>query len=953
MPHNQDTCFSRLSAGVTQSILSYLCHQDQIAFARCSKKFYSLASPTIFDCVKIYNKKTAELFGEGRRLEFARKYVRSVKLWVTYKYESTGPMLQAIAVFPNLSELEIRVETPGRFELERNIYAAVISLLSTMPYYEGLRQLAFVSRRKAASYRALCGGTELLSDVSTDYEFSDKIYKDRIEGKPGETIAIKRYKMERNRRENYKRLWSKLSPENQKFLGPFLSNKEFKKLVSDKLHFPKNVESLKIWTTGYAHTFCLPLTNCKTLTKLSLNQAKYPIMGDYPSAHILQLPQVKILRLEFSQNPDLRYLAHLPTQYPDLEVLEIRNNDVRNYWDSCDQDILTYIPNFPKVVKMTIPWPRIPTGGAGGYSMSKGIYRMEIALGGRIEKGDFRALQKVKMFGTRLVGGTPDETNVTCLVSKEVSNQNGLRRFKWEGDTWDYYDTDRSDIEASPESLYVRDEEEAEDRLKIRRGIIAGEYWHDKQLEYYETSKILVSRRAVGKKIQTTHGPLVQLPTEIIYLILKNLGSYYGKPLSRCCRRFYFLMFPDRVRGVMFNRHGYHNGRYIARYKYSPRDLRPPDDGPGGNSAHLQRFDEGRCFASLRQYIQTARFYALDILDVSVGLPLAAQFSNVTKIKIWVKYSRGVERQLYAAILACLPTLSCYSNLKHIIFVWKGSDRSSESDGNSSDESDSPSKLCADNLRTDFESTVKNASPQEKQILTKFISHDALPKVLWERGLGFPKSLRYLKLDITEFEPSFCLALVHCKALVALHITVRSPSSIIIMDSRAPNIVPEFLNMKALALYFPNGYDGNHLSHLAKQFPNLEKLYLPPPNKIRNTSWISSIPNLKKLEYLELPWPGSPGTLEAIPSSRLETDLAERLTAGDFPALEIAKVSQKYDWYGNPGYRNAFATISRVSNDQENTEDSHWKAEWEVNRITENFETRAKRLNRMCKNRDV
>ncbi|KAK6527376.1 hypothetical protein TWF281_010556 [Arthrobotrys megalospora] len=952
----QDTRFPHFPTGIVQLILSCLCRKDQISFAICSKQSYLSAAPTIFECVKIHDQKTVQLFEDGARLGSMRKYVRSVKLWATYKYKSVVSILQAVAVFPNISGLEIRIEAPGRRELDRNIYAAVFSLLSTLPYYEGLKHLAFVSSRKASSYRALCGDTELLSDVETDYEGGDGIYANRIEGNPEVALANLRGEMEKTRRENYTRLRAKLSLEDQNFVGDFLSSDEFTKLVLAKLQFPEGLESLKVWSTDYAHIFGFPLVNCGSLTKLSLNQAKYPIM-DFRQLvpGILQLTQVKILRLDFDRNPHARYLAHLPTQYPNLEVLEIWTNAINNCSDCYDQDILNYLPNFPKLIEMMVPWPRVPDPGIAGKgnTVKKGIYRMEAALRERIEKGDFGALKKIKLFGVETIGGVPDEASVHVdrLISTDGDSQNGYWVFQWEYDREDCYDARGSGSEDSPRALCLTDEEEEEDRLKIRRGILAGTYWYDEQLAYYETLEVLSSRRPVGSNNPSIQGKLLQLPTEIIHLILENMFDYQRTPFAKCSRRCYFLTFPDRIRGVMFNRHGRCNGRDMARSDRNFRNLRLPLDGPGSNSVHIQRFDEGRCFAPLRPYIETASFYALDASDVAVGLPLISQFSNVTSIKIWIKYSRAIERQLYAAVLVCLPTLSCYNNLKRVSFEWWGLDKRSDSepDGYVANESNTSPEVCEEKQRTNFEWKLERMNSQEKQFFSfgGFISKNALPKLILDGGLRFPTSLQYLKLDITEYELSFCLALAHCKALVALHITGGTLGPIV--DPETPDTFLEFPNMKALALYSPDGYDDKSLSHLAKQFPNLKQLFIPTPNEVRNTAWISSVPNMMRLDYLELPWPGSPDSFEAVPRSKLERDLALRLGAGHFPALRIAKVSQKYNDSMNPGYRNGFAIISRVGSASGGSGDRTWSVKWEVNSITNRSEDRAKRLDEMWK----
>ncbi|KAK6518924.1 hypothetical protein TWF281_003616 [Arthrobotrys megalospora] len=887
MTEYQSTCFSPFSGKISDNILGYLRRRDQVAFARCSKQCHALASPTIFKCLKVYKNETIQLFAKGNRLEPMRKYVQLVKIWAGFESEVLVPMLNTLSIFPNLSKLEIRVETPESHE--RNIYITVFSLLSTLSYYEGLRHLAFV-----CSY-----------DVWSQHYTAD-----------GDSISP--------------RVQDPEPPTHS------ASDDELVRIVLGKIHFPKHLESLKIWTSAYEPIYLLPSIDCKDLTRLSLREATAPIVDPrQPSPGTLELTQIKMLHLNLRVHHEAkditRLLAHLPKQFPNLEFLEVHTHQLDR---SPEYDIhgFNYIPDLPNLVEMRVPWPR--TQKSNGL---ESIYRMEVHLRKRIEKGSFQALRKVKLFGVQYRGlRKPLGAFVECSILPSDSNHSGSRGFKWEGDTKDYTDIYPSDEESGTEASldFARDEEEEEDMQRIRDKTLTN-IAEGPNLEYLppDDRRKPPPRRKLKRlyesPIQRPYRQIQELPTEILYSVLGYLGRYDLKSFSSCSRFCYFVSFPIRFCGVFFNRHGSEKD-YDSRSHYSDPtinkqyyrfydDTKTVDDGPYGYSVYLRRFSDGQCFAPLRHHIQNVTIYAWKASDVFIGLSYISQLSNVTSLTIRVKWTRHIERQIYVALLTHLPNLPYYNSLRHIGIELKGYDKyiSRYSKNNPIDADDGgwePDAVLREGVQREaFELKLELMGPDGRRFFGQFITENDLSSRLLQGNFQFPANLEYLKLDIPEGDSSFCLPFLQCKHLTALHLRGRN-----LLPIRDPTqqALPEFPKIQALALCFSDGYTDGCLATLPKQFPNVKLLSIPPPTPIQGKSWISPIPKLPSLEYLELPAPqdGS-GYQIATP---LRTDLPAR--AGDFPTLRIVKVS-KSEIEGNGRSHKYWESICRIQRDK-----PHWSS---------------------------
>ncbi|KAF3315151.1 hypothetical protein TWF173_004044 [Orbilia oligospora] len=267
----------------------------------------------------------------------------------------------AIFRFSNTTGLVIKIKRSG--SIERRLYVAISRLLRTfmlpMPPDLDIRELYGIR------------GIDL--DVD-DVDGGLKI----VETAAGGTG------------DNYER--SRFPPDVQKFLGPPISDEEFKELVTTEIQFPKKLRSFKFSTRASKRDTCgllflLPLIRCKELTTLSIEnvieETKFEEEGEggeetSKNRPIYSFPTIKSLHLT-----DVTKFNHIPStvpiQFPNLESFKITKSKYisRSTREEYNTSWPGVIPEIPTLRFAEISPPSVVTMGPYGnpWMLEEGLNR--------------------------------------------------------------------------------------------------------------------------------------------------------------------------------------------------------------------------------------------------------------------------------------------------------------------------------------------------------------------------------------------------------------------------------------------------------------------------------------------------------------------------------------------------------------------------------------------------
>ncbi|KAK6515837.1 hypothetical protein TWF281_004428 [Arthrobotrys megalospora] len=378
--------------------------------------------------------------------------------------------------------------------------------------------------------------------------------------------------------------------------------------------------------------------------------------------------------------------------------------------------------------------------------------------------------------------------------------------------------------------------------------------------------------------------------------------------LSRCSKSLYRLTFPFRKIHRL----------YILMDEY--RRFKHIPTGPSRLAQSLKYFDDGQWLAPLRHYLTSITFKCFELGDLAPFVALIHRFSHITSIRVVISSSVNLEKNIYVKVLSCLSSIPYYDNIRDITFSWRSSkfDGGWNSEGSEFSADYSPEASCAETSDTEasgpetfdlgltahefhqrkaFKRKTASWEYDGYQLGNRWVSNNALANLALNRKIRLPKNLRSFKLDISRYEHTFSLPLLHCRAITALYITFRChPEEFrrghgrmhLVKHARVPRgVLFEYPSVKALTLNLKCGSGRYSLDHLSTQFPNLISLILRYENTECRGGWHPEIPNLPKLKCLTLlrHWCRDPD---------LEWGVRSRLQKGEFPALQMLKSSSPY-----------------------------------------------------------
>ncbi|KAK6514558.1 hypothetical protein TWF281_004756 [Arthrobotrys megalospora] len=397
-------------------IISLLNQSDKNAFAKCSKECYLLTFQFRFRGVRISDLdgtgKFTEYMGqfdEGSWMAPLRRGIRSAEI-TSWDISQLHLMVLATARFQNITNLVIDVVRIH--SLERDVYISTFVLLRTLPYYGNLERLSFKFDSEGAMRRGM----------------KSQIYPNLV---PGNTAAGPS-------NGEYKSVLP--SPEGvtlagvQEFMGT-ISDDEFIKITTEEIsfEFPERLEHLEFHLNHHRiHPYLFGLTNCKTVTTLTLSAegAFCPYTNPYSWKSTLRLPAIKTLHLCYPDGVQENPLSAFHSQFPNLDSLTLLvhgRNALTLY------DILL---NFPTLTYLDVPWPS--TKGEDPF-----ILRRISSLGHELD-GCFMhecglSLRKVKFSGTKYEDklgrrvGTP--VAATCTIHPDCGYTQGgemwRRKLRW------------------------------------------------------------------------------------------------------------------------------------------------------------------------------------------------------------------------------------------------------------------------------------------------------------------------------------------------------------------------------------------------------------------------------------------------------------------------------------------------------------------------------------------
>ncbi|KAK6329970.1 hypothetical protein TWF718_003396 [Orbilia javanica] len=328
----------------------------------------------------------------------------------------------------------------------RNLYAAVLSHLSTLLFYDDVEHIEFRCHSKeewwpghygdelddTQSISSLFGpespspidgpsprGSEYNTSGSDIYRFgscesdtSDLEY----------TYPQLEYLEDDRRREFLSHLRER-PWKGSDFLGRYVSKTALGKLVAtQRLRFPRGLKYLKLDMETYEEYTCLPLVSCREITALHIGQREFQITIDPRRPdEIVKLSGINALEVSVHYRTSDATLTGLYTQFPNLKILVLISPIFSTSW-------INRLPNFPQLEYLQVPF-----SSSDGEQGEISIGTMQQQIMERLVRGDFPALKKLKVYGDRIVADNfACYGEATCMISSFIDSQGENKRWKFE-----------------------------------------------------------------------------------------------------------------------------------------------------------------------------------------------------------------------------------------------------------------------------------------------------------------------------------------------------------------------------------------------------------------------------------------------------------------------------------------------------------------------------------------
>ncbi|KAK6504379.1 hypothetical protein TWF506_002580 [Arthrobotrys conoides] len=315
-------------------------------------------------------------------------------------------LYSAVSIFPSLRSLTVQIFS--YWILERNAYYTLFRILSTLPFYNDIDDLAFIW-------------------FGTEAEWYNDIEKYRLLPET-EKSTVKLYD------------WTmKQYPKARELLGPLIPEDQFPKKMGD-LRLPKNLQAYRTNLGPAANDFdshFLPVVNSASIQTLAIHKVAYPlkIAFDFPTVKNLTL------NLDYKLIYRPEGFEVLKYRFPNLESLRI----IKATWTQSVRYIFCF-PNMPMITQLDIPWP-------GSTPHKYKIDALEHFLSPMLNERNQRNLERCTFRGTTCSIAGPVPVIATCTISKskelDINISSNVWEFQWEGDIdFDQMEKDWKDWEA-------------------------------------------------------------------------------------------------------------------------------------------------------------------------------------------------------------------------------------------------------------------------------------------------------------------------------------------------------------------------------------------------------------------------------------------------------------------------------------------------------------------------
>ncbi|KAK6519890.1 hypothetical protein TWF506_000185 [Arthrobotrys conoides] len=424
---------------------------------------------------------------------------------------------------------------------------------------------------------------------------------------------------------------------------------------------------------------------------------------------------------------------------------------------------------------------------------------------------------------------------------------------------------------------------------------------------------------------------VLDLPTEICHTIVSYLEPKDRAHFAKASKRSYFVSFPVRFRGIIFSE---------ADYK-----------------TRFEQFADGGWLKPVTSCIRavTFKFHNLDKL-LSV-LSYVTIFPNFARLTLDLSGTDVLETNLYLATISLLSKLPAYKDLEHLSLKWaryparprqyilpaalKLSRMPAEHEEayESEDEGSSNCSIGVRLLATeDPEADIIPRAPcylqedqrayaqilalltnKERQFLGPFILHENLMKEL--KGLQFPNKLQSLEVYIPDVRNYDFLSFFNTTADISLFLRGKMSR---IKDPGEPLTEIHLPTVKhiTISVTFERGYSTPQ--ELLSPFPNLESLTFLHSRDGGNEDIVRDhIPNLPKLQKIDLPWPRGYHYRTNVLDS-IEKSVRKRIASRDLKSLRTIRLFQQK---GEMHTGSVTCTISRETD--ENGQIQKMEFQWE------------------------
>ncbi|KAK6498426.1 hypothetical protein TWF481_011018 [Arthrobotrys musiformis] len=377
-----------------------------------------------------------ERFSDGKSFAPLRQHIRSLTLGIggILNLHRTAGLL---STFTDITSVLVFVRWNGY--IERNLYVAIISRLSTLLFYEDIESIKIAFRWSSNGMGGLSDSEGYFSSsqnssyLGSPTRSSVRRPASELGSGTGDTASSEsdisdieypyRNLEEEERSHRVQFLWqAKQRPwaRSNDFLGRYLSKNALGKLSRTKrLSLPRNLKYFNITMEDEDPLLCLPLINCRNLTALHIaSRFCGPIKDPRQPNELVKFVTIKALELSYRSWARNEDFPKIPMQFPSLRLLMISSNMPPPSWPEI-------IPNFPKLVYLHISSSEPDGLGLGGYNVSEG------QLMKRLESGDFPALRTFKVSSDAHMGFEFDFSTATISRVRDEYDQSVSFKFDW------------------------------------------------------------------------------------------------------------------------------------------------------------------------------------------------------------------------------------------------------------------------------------------------------------------------------------------------------------------------------------------------------------------------------------------------------------------------------------------------------------------------------------------